>query len=35
MLFSYKWLQSYIKDKLPQPSELARLITYHSFEVKE
>ncbi len=34
MLFSYSWLQSYVKRKLPRPKELAELLTMHSFEVK-
>lgn len=35
MLFSYNWLKSFIKGELPQSSKLAKLLTYHSFEVKE
>lgn len=32
MIFDYFWLQSFFKKKLPEPEELARLITEHSFE---
>ena len=35
MLFSYNWLQSLIKEKLPQPQKLAELLTMHSFEVED
>jgi phenylalanyl-tRNA synthetase beta chain len=35
MLFSYNWLQSFFKDKLPAPKKLAELLTLHSFEVEE
>ena len=35
MLFSYNWLQSLIKEKLPKPKKLAELLTMHSFEVEE
>jgi phenylalanyl-tRNA synthetase beta chain len=35
MLFSYNWLQSFFKKKLPKPKKLAELLTMHSFEVKE
>lgn len=35
MLFSYNWLQSFFKDKLPTPKKLAELLTLHSFEVEE
>ena len=34
MLFSYNWLQEYIKNKLPRPEKLAELLTMHSFEVE-
>jgi len=34
MKVSYNWLQSLIKQKLPQPKELADLLTAHSFETK-
>ena len=34
MKFSYNWLQSYFKEKLPKPYELAKLLTIHSFEVE-
>ncbi len=35
MKFSYNWLQSFFKKKLPQPEELAELLTMHSFEIEE
>ena len=35
MLFSYNWLQSFFKKKLPSPKKLANLITMHSFEVED
>ncbi len=35
MLFSYNWLQSFFKDKLPKPEKLAELLVMHSFEVEE
>jgi len=35
MVFSYNWLQSFFKKKLPRPEKLAELLTIHSFEVKE
>lgn len=35
MIFSYNWLQSFFKEKLPKPKELAELLTMHSFEVEE
>lgn len=34
MKFSYNWLQSFFKKKLPQPEKLADLLTNHSFETK-
>ncbi|MCK4781698.1 phenylalanine--tRNA ligase subunit beta [Candidatus Parcubacteria bacterium] len=34
MKFSYNWLQSFFKKKLPKPGELAELLTMHSFEVE-
>jgi len=33
MKFSYNWLQSFFKKKLPKPEKLAELLTAHSFEV--
>ena len=33
MLFSYNWLQSFLKKKLPKPEKLAELLTLRSFEV--
>jgi len=35
MNFSYNWLQSFFKKKLPKPEKLAELLTMHSFEVSE
>jgi len=35
MIFSYNWLQSFFKKKLPNPGKLADLLTMHSFEVGE
>ncbi len=35
MEFSYNWLQSFFKKKLPKPEKLAQILTMHSFEVKE
>ncbi|MBI2098370.1 MAG: phenylalanine--tRNA ligase subunit beta [Candidatus Wildermuthbacteria bacterium] len=34
MLFSYNWLQEYIKGKLPAPAKLAELLNMHAFEVE-
>jgi len=34
MIFSYNWLQSYFKEKLPRPERVAELLTMHSFEVE-
>lgn len=35
MLISYNWLKEYLKDPLPEPNELARILTMHSFEVED
>jgi len=35
MIFSYNWLQDYLKERLPQPQKLAELLTMHSFEIEE
>ena len=35
MVFSYNWLQSFFKQKLPAPQRLAELLTMHSFEVEK
>jgi len=35
MKFSYNWLQSFFKKKLPAPKKLADILTMRSFEVKE
>lgn len=34
MLISYKWLQSYFKEKLPEPEKLAETLTFLAFEVE-
>ncbi len=35
MIFSYNWLQSYFKKKLPKPEKLAEILTMRSFEIEE
>lgn len=35
MVFTYNWLQSFFKRKLPKPEKLAELLTLHAFEVEE
>jgi len=35
MKISYNWLQKYFKEKLPEPTEIANGIIFHSFEVEE
>ncbi|MGB9743152.1 MAG: phenylalanine--tRNA ligase subunit beta [Minisyncoccales bacterium] len=35
MVFSYNWLQSFFKKKLPSPIKLAELLTMHAFEVEK
>jgi phenylalanyl-tRNA synthetase beta chain len=35
MKFSYKWLQNYFDDKLPEPEKISEGIIFHSFEVEE
>jgi len=35
MIFSYNWLQSFFREKLPKPEQLAELLTMHIFEVEE
>ena len=35
MVFSYNWLQSFFKKKLPKPEKLAEILTMASFEVSE
>lgn len=35
MIFSYNWLQDYIKEELPKPKKLAELLTMHFAEVEE
>lgn len=35
MKFSYNWLQSFFKKKLPTPEKLSEILTMRSFEVKE
>ena len=34
MLFSYNWLQDYVKERLPKPKELEDLLLLHAFEVE-
>lgn len=34
MLVSYKWLQEYFDEKLPEPSELAEILTISAFEIE-
>ena len=34
MIFSYNWLQTFFKTKLPKPKKLAELFTLRSFEVE-
>jgi phenylalanyl-tRNA synthetase beta subunit len=34
MKISYGWLKEYFEDDLPEPEELARLITLHAYEVE-
>ncbi len=35
MKFSYNWLQSFLKQKLPAPQKLAEILTMHFAEVEE
>jgi len=35
MVFSYNWLQSFFRKKLPKPEKLAELLTMKAFEVEE
>jgi len=35
MVFSYNWLQSFFKKKLPSPEKLAEILALQSFEVEE
>jgi len=35
MKISYNWLQSYFKDKLPEPEKISEGIIFHAFEVEE
>ena len=35
MVFSYNWLQSFFKKKLPNPKKLAEILTMHFMEVEE
>ena len=34
MIVSYKWLQTYFKDKLPTPEKVAEVFTFGVFEVE-
>lgn len=35
MIFSYNWLQEYVKEKLPRPQKLGEVLSFHAFEVEE
>ena len=35
MVFSYNWIQSFFKKRLPRPEKLAELLTMKAFEVEE
>jgi len=35
MKFSYNWLKSFFKKKLPEPQKLAEILTMKAFEVSE
>ncbi|MDP1538945.1 MAG: phenylalanine--tRNA ligase subunit beta, partial [bacterium] len=35
MIFSYNWLQSFCRQKLPKPEKLAEILTMHFAEVEE
>ena len=35
MKFSYKWLQNYFEEKLPEPEKISEGIIFHSFEIEE
>jgi len=35
MKVSYNWLQKYIKETLPSPKEIERILTMHAFEIEE
>jgi len=35
MRFSYNWLQSFFRKKLPKPEKLAEFLSMHSFEINE
>src|SRR3989344_4954330 len=34
MKFSYNWIKSYFAEPIPEPEELAKILTMHSFEVE-
>ncbi len=34
MLISHKWIQSYFENPIPEPEELATILTLHSFEIE-
>lgn len=34
MLISYKWLQTYFEEKLPEAEKIAELLNFHAFEVE-
>jgi phenylalanyl-tRNA synthetase beta chain len=35
MIFSYNWLQEYLKQRLPEPNKLAKVLSDHFTEVEE
>ena len=35
MLYSYNWIQEYVKGTLPKPDKLADLLNMHAFEVED
>lgn len=35
MLISYKWLQEYFNDKLPNPKKIEEVLTMYSYEISE
>jgi len=34
MIVSYNWLKEYLGNDIPSPEEVARLLTFHSFEIE-
>lgn len=35
MIFSYNWLQTFFKTRLPEPAKLAEALSEHAFEIEE